>query len=109
MAGHPPIRTVGYELGLLDPTPIEGKGASGVETAARWRRQQIGDDSRNRGERGSRLELRALRRHNRLEETLRVRMKRVGEEIGHRSVLDDFPGVHDGDPVAEFRDDRKVV
>src|SRR5207249_9421567 len=54
MAGNPSIRTVGEELGLLDPTPIEGEGASGVETAARWRRQQIVDYSRNRWKRGSR-------------------------------------------------------
>src|SRR3989475_13112184 len=103
MAGNPPIRTVGEELGLLDPTPIEGKGASGVKTAARWRRQQIGDDSRNRGERGSRLELRALRRDGRLEKALRVRMKGGREEIGHGSVLDDFPGGHDEQPVAQLR------
>src|SRR3989441_2636000 len=109
MAGDSPIRTVGEELRLLDPTPIEGEGASWVETAARWRRQEIGHDSRNRGERGSRLELLALRRNDRLEKTLSVRMKRVREEIGYGCDLDDFPGVHDGDPVAEFRDDREVV
>src|SRR5213594_4076042 len=109
MAGDSPIRPVGEELRLLDPTPIEGERTSRMEAAARRRRQQIRDDSWNRGERGARFELLTLRRNDRLEETLRVRMKRVGEEIGHRSVLDDFPGVHDGDPVAEFRDDRKVV
>src|SRR5438093_794563 len=109
MAGDSPIRPVGEELRLLDPAPIEGERTSRMEAAARRRRQQIRDDSWNRGERGARFELLTLRRNDRLEETLRVRMKRVGEEIGHRSVLDDFPGVHDGDPVAEFRDDRKVV
>src|SRR3989454_1497881 len=109
MAGDSPIRAVGKELGLLDPTPIEGESASRMEPTAGWRDQEIGDDSRNRGERGSRLEPLTLRRHNRLEKALCVGMKWVREEIGHESVLDDFRGVHDGDPVAEFRDDRQVV
>src|SRR5256885_12184229 len=34
MAGDSPIRAVGKELGLLDPTPIEGESASRIEPTA---------------------------------------------------------------------------
>ena len=47
-------------------------------------------------------------RHRR-EQPARVGMLRVAEDRAHRPVLDDAPGVHDGDAVGGFGDDAEIV
>src|SRR5690606_3221386 len=43
------------------------------------------------------------------DETGGVRVPRPGKDVLHRAVLDDLPGVHHGNAVAEFGDDAQVV
>src|SRR2546425_624918 len=109
MAGDSPIRTVGEELRFLHTTSIESEFATRVEAASGRRRQQIRNDPGYRRERRSRLEALALRRNDRLQEALRVRVQRIREQIGHGRGLDDLSGVHHGDPIAELRNHREVM
>ena len=46
---------------------------------------------------------------HRVEQTLGVRVLRAGEQRVDRRLLDDLPGVHDDDPVADLGDDAEVV
>ena len=45
----------------------------------------------------------------RCQETLRVGVLRIPENLPHRSVLDDVARVHDRDAVGGFSDDAKIV
>ena len=46
---------------------------------------------------------------SRRQETSRVGMLRIPENLAHRTVLDDAAGVHDRDAVGGFSDDAKIV
>src|SRR5215831_6930759 len=43
------------------------------------------------------------------QESLRVGVQRIREEFTGRSLLDDFPGVHNGDSISDLSDDPQVV
>ena len=90
---------------LLLGAPLEGVGAARVEPAAGGRIDEVGNRSADRGE--------LLRDHvwtgYRRQETLRVRMERVREELPHLSDLHYVPGVHHRDPVTDLGHNPEVV
>src|SRR2546422_5062971 len=109
MAGDLPVRSRREEQWFLEPATLERELAARMEATTGGRIEQVGDDSWDGGEWGSRFELPALRRNNGFEEPLRVRMKRFSEEIRDRRIFDDLPGVHHRDAVAQLCDYGQVV
>ena len=98
-----------------------GCSSSGGTADGALGRSRSGQRSRNAQPLGSRVRLghlprnrleaiaaRAERRH-RAQQRLRVRVQRAREELVDRRVLDDAPGVHDGDLVRLLGDDAEVV
>src|SRR5581483_11742339 len=84
---------------------VPGERAARVEAAARRRSRRVRRRPRNRGQTlADELEV-----GNRAEESERVRVARLAEDLLHRAGLDDLPGVHHRDPPAGLRDHREVV
>jgi hypothetical protein len=55
------------------------------------------------------VQLGRLERDRRPQQITCIRVRRLGEDVARRSVLDDLPRVHHGHPVAGLGDDPEVV
>ena len=85
---------------------VGGVAAAGRETAGRRRVGQVGRTPGDGGER--RVAIGRLARQRR-EQSFRVAMARVGEELGRRRGLDHLPGIHHRHPVGVLRDDAEIM
>jgi len=74
------------------------EGASGRERGERRNRAGNGDEFFGATEAGSGAE-----------KSFGVGMARAAKNFGDRALLDDSPGVHDGDAVGDLRDDAEIV
>src|SRR5262245_3118318 len=83
---------------------FESIGAARVERAPGWQ----GAEQRHRSFDGAQTLTGCAARHRR-QQAARVRMRRLAEDLPHRSSLDDPPCVHDRNAVRRFRDHREVV
>src|SRR6266852_5086512 len=107
-AGDSAARCVWDQAGFLCRAAVERVLAARMEPTAGRRVREVRNRAGDCGQRFRRRIL-ALQRDDRFEETLRVRMKRLGEEVADGSFLHDLAGVHDGDPVTQLRDDCEIV
>ncbi len=96
---------------LVEPRPRPGRAradahrvrAARVEAAAARRVDEV------RRRAGDRVQLRRRERDRRAQQLARVRVRRLGEHVAGRPLLDDLARVHDRDPVARLGDDPEVV
>ena len=84
---------------------LAGQRTARVEAAAGGRRHQV----RNAAGNAARLVCRIVQIGHRGDQTLRIGVPRVRQQLGGRRLLDDEAGVHHQDPVADLRYHRDVV
>src|SRR5262245_17111487 len=91
---------------LVPEAAVEPERAAGVEAAAQGRADQV---RRQALDRAQPLVAERVHPRDRAQERPRVRVLRPLEDVVHRSLLHDLPGVHDQDPIAETGDHAQVV
>src|SRR3954452_3209623 len=80
--------------------------AAGAKGASRWwidRRRHVALDQ------GRQPLRRGVCQRNRSQQRLRVRMTRVGEQLGLFCDLDDASEIHHRNAMTDMRDDRQIV
>src|SRR5436309_15880111 len=92
MARLEPARRDRAQRRRLDPATLRAPGATVVEGATRGQTLHVGRLPRYRAQlRDADL----VEPRRRAQQSLRVRMLRVVEDLAHRRLLDDPPAVHD--------------
>ncbi len=87
------------QAGVLDLAAAGREGACVRQVAQIGRRTRNGDKARA---------TRALV-HGRTQQALGIGMQRRPHHVRHRSLLDEAPGIHDGDAVGDFAGDAEIV
>src|SRR5438270_3700382 len=99
----------GIDLGerrLLGEALVDPEAAARMELAAG---RYPGEVGRHALDRDQPLLLDLVDAGHRAQQRPRVRMLRILEDGARRALLDDAPGIHDDDAVAQARDQRHVV
>src|SRR5215470_10450250 len=99
-----PIRADRSVYRLLRRAPRHRVRAARVEGAASGQISEVGRLAGNR-----KKWLLAAELWHRPEQSLRIGMLCVAEQVAHGTLLDDLARIHDRHPVTHFRDDTEIV